>query len=252
LRVHARSFPIENLPPVRFETGFWSFRRLADKPLFQMFTRNHAGQYRNHVAVLEPDRQTGELFLEEEEYLVEEVKPALEIPPYPLDELLGIQILAGRGGLEVHACGIDVPGLGGLLFSGVSGSGKSTMARLWQQAGAGSLLSDERVAVCKREGSFWLCGTPWHGDGQVSSPAWTPLNRIFIISHAADNQVRPLKPARAVSALVVRSFLPYWDAEGLAFALRLLDELCQAVPCQELGFVPDQSAVDFVQCLSAS
>jgi hypothetical protein len=252
LQVHARSFQHADLGPARFETGFWSFHKLAEKPVFKMHTNNPYGQFRNHVAVLEPDGRTGELFLEEEEYLVQEGKSALEIPPYPLDELLGIQILAGLGGLEVHACGIAATGLGGLLFSGVSGSGKTTTARIWQQAGAGSLLSDERVAVCRRAGRFWLYGTPWHGDGQVSSPDWAPLTRIFIISHAAANQVRPMKPAEAVAALIVRSFLPYWDPDGLAFALEFLDELCQAIPCYELGFIPDESVVDFVRCLSAS
>ncbi len=32
----------------------------------------------------------------------------------------------------------------------------------------------------------------------------------------------------------------------MAFILNFLEELCQEVPCQELGFRPDSSAVDFV------
>ena len=31
----------------------------------------------------------------------------------------------------------------------------------------------------------------------------------------------------------------------MTFTLQFLDELCQAVPCYELGFVPDQSAVEY-------
>jgi hypothetical protein len=111
------------------------------------------------------------------------------------------------------------------------------------------LLSDDRIVVRRREGRFWAYGTPWCGDVQVASPAAFPLERIFVIRHAPANGAARLRPAEAAQSLLARSFLPFWDAPGMAFTLAFLDELVQAVPCYDYGFVPDRSAVDFVRCM---
>jgi hypothetical protein len=42
------------------------------------------------------------------------------------------------------------------------------------------------------------------------------------------------------------SFPPLWDAGGMAAALGLFHGMATAVPCAELAFVPDSSAIDFV------
>src|SRR5258706_10939711 len=81
---------------------------------------------------------------------------------FPLDELLINAILARRGGVELHACGIIVGG-SGLLFVGNSGDGKTTTARLWQST-ASDIVSDDRVVVRPENGGWTMYGTPWHGE----------------------------------------------------------------------------------------
>ena len=85
--------------------------------------------------------------------------------------------------------------------------------------------------------------------GGVFSPEAAPLERVFIIQHASENGVVPLSPPDAASRLLARSFATFWDAEGMAFTLKFLGQLSQAVLCYELGFVADESVVDFVRCL---
>jgi len=75
-----------------------------------------------------------------------------------------------------------------------------------------------------------------------------PLERVFIIQHADENRAVPLIPLDATSRLLVRSFPTFWDQKGMTFTLEFLSQLSQAVPCYELGFVPDESVVDFVRC----
>src|SRR6058998_1308695 len=89
---------------------------------------------------------------------------------YPLDELLLIHLLAEGRGVEVHACGVVTPDGQGYLFVGQSGAGKTTMARLWQKAQAGTVLSDDRIILRKIDGTLWMYGTPWHGEAELSSP----------------------------------------------------------------------------------
>lgn len=168
---------------------------------------------------------------------------------YPLDEVLMVNLLSRGRGVLLHACGISYGGRG-TIFAGTSGAGKSTLATLWEGREEVTLLSDDRVIVRQRNGRFWIYGTPWHGDARAASPDAVPLERIFIIRHGSENRAIPLSPLNATSCLLVRSFPAFWDAEGMAFTLEFLGQLSQAVPCYELGFVPDESVVDFVRCLT--
>lgn len=169
---------------------------------------------------------------------------------HPLDELLMVNLLARGRGVLLHAFGIR-DGDGGTLFAGVSGAGKSTLATLWEGQEGVILLSDDRVVVRRHEGRYWLYGTPWCGDARAASPQGVPLERIFVIRHAGKNRAVPLTPLDAASRLLVRSFPTFWDADGMAFTLAFLGDLAQAVPCYELGFVPDGSVVEYVQRITS-
>jgi hypothetical protein len=174
----------------------------------------------------------------------------LIIPPALLDEILVVYLLARGWGIMLHTCGIKTILNQGLLFSGISGTGKSTSARLWSSTPGTKLLSDERVIVRKQDGKFWIFGTPWHSDGpspEVGCAA--PLDHLFIIHHAPANQAYRLEPNEALAQLMPQVYLPHGDQAGLDFTLEFLGELVQTVPCFNLGFLPDSSAVAFVQNL---
>jgi hypothetical protein len=72
------------------------------------------------------------------------------------------------------------------------------------------------------------------------------LSRIFFIRHGHGNAIRKLSPAGAVREMLKCSFPPLWDAGGMAAALGLFHGMATAVPCDELAFVPESSAIDFV------
>ena len=166
---------------------------------------------------------------------------------YPLPEAHMINLLSRGHGVMVHACAIK-DGEYGLLFAGTSGAGKSTTAELWKSQKNAAILSDDRVIIRKHEGRFWIYGTPWHGTARFASPDSVPLTRIYFLKQAPENQLRALKPVDAHTKMLVRSFPTYWNPAGMDFTLGFLDELVQVVPCYELGFVPQDSVVDFVRC----
>ena len=134
----------------------------------------------------------------------------------------------------------------GLLFTGHGRAGKTTIANLFHNQGNATIVNDDKVLVRKSEKNFQLYGTPWHGDGGYVSPESAPLEKVFILTQAKTNFIKPLKPAQAVGLLLARSFLPMWDDAKVSFSLGFLESLCNAVPCFELGFLPNVSVVDFV------
>jgi hypothetical protein len=163
----------------------------------------------------------------------------------PALELVMINRLARGDGVILHGCGISREGRG-IVFAGESGAGKSTLSRLWAQAEGVDILSDDRVIVRRQNGLFCLYGTPWHGDAAFAAPGGVPLERIFFIRHGKRNALRPMARAFYVRELLKCSFPPLWDAAGMSFTLEFFDELTSAVPCAELAFVPDSSALDFI------
>ncbi len=246
LRVHPQAYEGQISGAPRFETGNWALYEVGEKVVLQRRIPGRQGKPELHTAVLNPDGLSGDLYAGEGT-----TGTAFEVPPFSFDEILTAHFLARRRGLLFHACGIRQELRSGLMFAGVSGAGKSTTASIWQKAEGAALLSDERVAVRKQDGRYWLHSTPWHGAEHVSTPGVTPLGQIFILQHAPRNQVRRLAPAEAVALLLVRAYLPFWDAEGMAFTLEFLDDLCQSLPVYELGFVPDAGVVEFVRGLRA-
>jgi hypothetical protein len=170
---------------------------------------------------------------------------------YPLGEVLMTNLLGTGYGLMVHSCGV-VDGENGIVFAGVGSAGKTTTAKLWSNTPGGRVLNDDHTIIRKIDHQFRVYGTPWHGQGGFALAEDAPVQKIFILEHAKSNHAERLSPAQAAAALLVRSFAPLWDASAMAFTLRFLDDMCQAVPCYKLGFLPDQSAVEYVRCLSKS
>jgi hypothetical protein len=225
-----------------FDTGAtWSFYRNNGKCILRTATK---------VVILESDFKSGDIYIR-----AQGTKRKAEYPlSYPLDEVLMINLLAQERGVMVHSCGVSNKDQG-LLFAGTSQMGKSTMANLWKLQIANSksqnegvtTLSDDRVIVRKRNGQFWIYGTPWHGDAKVCSPEKAPLEKIFFLKHTKKNRIKKIAPMEATSRLIVCSFPTFWDKKGMEFTLGFCAELAKKIPCYELSFVPDESVLDFVR-----
>ncbi|MGC8833943.1 MAG: hypothetical protein ACP5R4_07785, partial [Armatimonadota bacterium] len=212
--------------------------RSGDKPLLTAVLNEGfaTGQVFVHPTLLESGRDTD----------VHSTPQRVDPFRYPLGEIVMLSFLSRhRRGVIIHACGVVDEGKG-VLFAGVSGAGKSTMANIWKPTGA-TLLSDDRIIVRRTDGKLRIYGTPWHGDANVCDPGNAPLEKVFFIVHADRNYAKPISPVDAASRLLVRCFPPFWDKEGMQFVTDFLAQVAEEVPCYELGFVPDQSVVEFVR-----
>jgi hypothetical protein len=222
--------------------GHWQLFRAGDAHVFRFRSAAYgSGDYRE--ARFEEGFTRGVVTLHHEYFDGGRAANPLE---YPLDELWMTNLLARGRGVEVHALGIRDADGRGHLFLGHSGAGKSTMARLWEAAGA-LILSDDRIILRRDGDAVWMYGTPWHGEARLAAAERTRVDRIFIIGHGNANALRDLVPAPAVGELFARSFVPFYDAGPIAFTLDFLHFVAGAVPCAALSFVPDPSIVAFAR-----
>ena len=131
------------------------------------------------------------------------------------------------------------------MFCGVSGAGKSTLAELWKKRQA-AILSDDRIAVRRRDGIIRAYGTPWHGDARVSLAESAPLGAIYFIVQGTENRVLPMSATDIATRLMVRCFPTFYLPTGMEYTLGFITELAGEVPCYELQFTPDDGAIDTV------
>lgn len=161
---------------------------------------------------------------------------------YPLSELLWIQLLSECEGFILHAFALE-KNQRVQCFSGVSGAGKSTMARQYQRLEPKThLLSDDRVAI-RRVGGEWLAyGTPWCGDANIVSTGMGKVDTISFIRHAVDGKEHRavLKPQAALEHLLVRSFPAFYDAPAMKRMLDLSWDLCREIPFFDFAWVPHE------------
>ncbi|HJW88441.1 MAG TPA: hypothetical protein VJ565_03070 [Dehalococcoidia bacterium] len=226
--------------------GVWNLYA-RDRKYYIPFVSPTTGPTPYRLVVLDEDFQEGHLFVRPRTDLAEEFGAGhVAICPfeYPLDELIMVNLLARGRGLNIHACGVGWHSRG-LAFCGASGAGKSTLARLFAERGV-PVLSDDRLILRRQDGALWIHGTPWHGDASASLAEKASLEKLYFLRHAPANEIVPLSPGEAVKRLLTCCFPPFYYAPGMEYTLSFMAQLTQEIPCYELGFVPDDSAVELV------
>lgn len=226
----------------------WRLYKSNGRCVLETFDRK-TNQNKCQVAVLKPDFSSGDVHvrLGEQGDTVWSLADLMQ----PLSQLLVVNRLSRGHGLLFHGSGIDDRGKG-LAFIGPSGSGKTTMVNLWRRRRHVTVLNDERIIIKRQNGRFWVYGTPWPGMVRDVSSRGVPLRKVFLISHADENDVIPSGLTSLVGDLLSQAFLPFWDGTALAASLAVCEELIERVDCTRLGFVKDRRVVEFIRGLNGN
>lgn len=164
----------------------------------------------------------------------------------PIVEACLLTRLARDGGLLLHAAGL-LTQQGGLVFTGASGAGKSTISEFYAARGA-RVLSDERIILRSIEGVLQVFGTPWPGSGTHARNECGPLAGLFCIRHGMDGHtLHRMSPAKAASFVLPQCFLPHWDRAAMERTLAFLGVLIETVGCFELTFMKTPGVVEFLE-----
>ena len=160
---------------------------------------------------------------------------------YPLDGLILYYLTVIYGDILIHASGVNHSG-SGYLFSGVSGKGKTTLAKLWDKAG-GKVIHDDRLIIRNIAGYYKMFNTPVYSNDE---PAASPLTKIYIIEHGKENRLVPVCGASAVSRVMANCIQHNWNPEIIARLLGTVSMMCDCLPVVNLFFRPDKSVIDFI------
>lgn len=156
------------------------------------------------------------------------------------------EYLLRRNRLCLHASCVDTH-LGGILFSGVSGIGKSTQADLWCRYRGAKQINGDRPILSK-EANHWLAwGSPYAGSSRVYVNESCPITAIVLLKQAPSCKLRRLSLAEAFRGIWAGLTVHTWDASYVAAASDLTIDLVTTVPVYEFSCTPDEAAVEFLE-----
>ena len=137
--------------------------------------------------------------------------------------------------------------LGGILFSGPSGIGKSTQAKLWCDHRGAELINGDRPILQRTEAGYLAWGSPYAGSSRCHVNGSVPVSALVFLAQAKENRIRRLGGGEAFRRIYAGLTMYSWDRTFVERAVDLAMELALKVPCYELACLPDRSAVECLE-----
>lgn len=167
---------------------------------------------------------------------------------YSLDSVLRVLltlVLSRMDGFLLHASSAIRDG-GALLFSGMSGAGKTTIVKLAPPDTF--LLSDDVSCIICRPDSFKAVGTPFYcGLGRPGENREAPIRAVYLLAHGSENKIEPVEGAAAVRGLLQNVLFFNRDTELTKSVFETVCEFVNHVPVRRLTFVPGASIWDLIR-----
>lgn len=155
-------------------------------------------------------------------------------------------LLIRKNRLCFHAACVDTE-LGGILFSGPSGIGKSTQADLWQRYRNARLINGDRP-ILSREQNGWLAwGSPYAGSSRCHVNDCCPVSALVMLRQAPRCRLRKLGLSEGFRRVYAGMTMYSWNREFVSAAVDLAMALVLEVPVFEFECTPERHAVDFLE-----
>lgn len=164
---------------------------------------------------------------------------------YPAGSLILYYLCVLHNDIMIHASGVSFDGIG-RIFSGVSGIGKTTMARIWKHHGA-HVISDDRLIIKKQAGEYFMHNTPIH---QGDVPKYAKLNEIHLIYQSKQNTAKRIHGTEAITSVMASCIQQAHNETHINSLLNFLTNFCSDLKVFRLGFYPDNAVIDYIKSLN--
>lgn len=146
--------------------------------------------------------------------------------------------------LQVMAAGIDDGGHT-VLFAGVDGAGKTTIARLWRAYSDVRVLSDDQAFIHLHKGTPFVSEEPARSHDDPISECGAPLAAVFFLQQSTHNCAVRVGAEAAAAELAER--LLGEESSDTADVIAAAERVTSRVPCFRLWFRDDAAALAAVR-----
>lgn len=160
---------------------------------------------------------------------------------YPMGPLVMYYLTAKYDAVMIHGSAVEY-NKKGRIFTGVSGKGKTTMAKIWFEHGA-QVLNDDRLIIRKENDHYKVFNTPMF---YQDKPREAELNSLYLIRHSPQNDVQNIIGSEAVSKLAANLIQHGYDQQLTSHHLNFLTEMTERTSVYLLGFAPNHTVVEAI------
>ena len=146
------------------------------------------------------------------------------------------------GGFLLHSSFVEYQG-SAILFTALSGTGKSTQAELWRKYRNAEIINGDRSVVRKGEYGFEAVGVPFSGSSGISKSRRLPLRAIVYLDQASESTIVRVSSLKAFRLIWEGCTLHTWNAEDVARCSQTVMDAVTQIPVYYLACTPDESAV---------
>ncbi len=281
---HAKYFQIGNIkiaydgPDMVFEKYFKNFSCPAGDMQYQQYIHFYKGKPRWHtngnilirngtVSIIDTGTEglsgNSYIFTFPEEYGIYEMKvskdgSATDIYCFPsitkehtchiFHALRFAFLIAAQlhGMFVIHSASILYKGKA-WLFSGCSGTGKSTHTALWNKIYNTPVLNGDLNIISIKDNLPVTYGLPWCGTSEIFTTASYPLGGIIFLRKAAVNNVVKLTNYDQALSIMQRMVSPSWDVTLLQKNLDFAENIIQKIPVYRLDCTKEPEAASVIK-----
>lgn len=150
------------------------------------------------------------------------------------DQILFSKLLCERKGLILHSNGFDISG-NGILLTGKSGVGKSTLSNMLKNKGF-TILCDDRMFIKQKE-AFYIYGSWCHGTVPDVSSNFAPLKAIFFLEQSKHNLIQRINNKNEIFQKLITSVVrPFLGREEWHLTLKTLETIVNSTKCYKIKF----------------
>ncbi len=165
---------------------------------------------------------------------------------FPLFNIFLSRLLLRREGFLIHSSVVRDASGNGLLFTAKSGTGKSTIAHIFESEGA-TIVNDDMLAIRRGRGGDAPTAYAIPMPAYAQQPRSARLSGLFLISQSPANEMTRTGGAAGMARLMSNVIMQPFDAENAAMAAQNVISSFSSTPTFTLGFKPDKEVVRVVR-----
>ena len=132
------------------------------------------------------------------------------------------------------------------LFSGPSGSGKSSHASIWEKEFGATILNGDKALISVSPEGCRVYGSPVAGSSEIYRNESAPIAAIFLIKKSTRNCVQTISTRKAFLAIYSEAIKSKWDATFNSNILEMAEILQKTTPIHSLECLLEKSAVECI------